>query len=59
MPLERIGLSNAILSKIRRDTKRRLRSEGEARTHHIIPAPELIKTSGILFSTENVRHEHI
>lgn len=37
MPLERIGLSNALLQKIRRDTKRKLRGESNSRTLHIIP----------------------
>ena len=37
MPLERIGLSNALLQKIRRDTKRKLRGESDSRTLHILP----------------------
>jgi len=40
MPLERIGLSNALLQKIRRDTKRKLRGESNSRTLHIIPKEE-------------------
>lgn len=35
MPLEQIKLPNTILNKIRRDTKRKLRYEGNERTHHI------------------------
>lgn len=38
IPLERIGLSNALMNKIKRDTKRRLRSESDSRTHRILPA---------------------
>ena len=34
MPLENVGLSKSIYNKIRRDTKRRLRSESEERTLH-------------------------
>ena len=41
MPLERIGLSNALLQKIRRDTKRKLRGESDSRTLHIIPKQEV------------------
>lgn len=49
MPLEQIGLSKTLIAKIRRDTKRRLRGESDARTHHIIPpARDVIKTGEFL-----------
>lgn len=44
MPLEQIGLSNAILGKIRRDTKRRLRTESDARTIRVgEPKPNFLR----------------
>jgi hypothetical protein len=63
MPLENVGLSQSIYNKIRRDTKRRLRAETDARTVHkaigdsmTVPdedIPALMKVSkyACLFST--------
>ena len=63
MPLENVGLSQSIYNKIRRDTKRRLRAETDARTLHkpigdsmTVPdeeVPALMKVSkyACLFST--------
>lgn len=50
MPLERIGLSNAILTKLRRDVKRRLRTESDARTHRLVPAPAAVEKLSHLLS---------
>ncbi len=42
IPLEQIGLSNALMSKIKRDTKRRLRTESDARTFRILQPPQTV-----------------
>lgn len=47
IPLEQIGLSNAIMTKLKRDTKRRLRFEGDERTLRINPGREVLKTASL------------
>jgi len=47
VPMENIGLPNTLFTNIRRDTKRRLRTETEARTMHRGPGGALVAPHGL------------
>ena len=58
MPLEQIGLSKTLINKIRRDTKRRLRSESDGRTLHVVP-PVMAATKIARFTRRPLNFDHI
>ena len=58
MPLEQIGLSKTLINKIRRDTKRRLRSESDGRTLHVVP-PVTAATKIARFTRRPLNFDHI